>query len=462
MISAPILEELKSIVGAEFVSIDEADLIANAADALDEPHLPEAVVQPHSAGEIKQIMQLANRELIPVTPRGGGVGYTGGCVPIHGGIVLNLTRMNKILLLDEANMYALVEPCVVTRTLMDAAEARGLFYPPDPSSMNESTLAGNVAENAGGPRCVKYGVTKHYVLGLEFVAPTGEIISTGGCTTKNVAGLDLHSLLIGSEGLLGIITKIWLRLIPKPAAKCTLRVGFPSVRAAAECVAAFSKSRITPSALELIDESSIKLIDFGLSEEARALLIIEVDGSHPDVRLQSAAVQELCAVHGGCDMFSTEDDAESQAIWQKRRALSQALMQFGNKKVNEDIVVPRSRIPELFERIATIGKKYNLRIPAFGHAGDGNIHANVMINKEDPDQVSRATDAVFELMQAAVEMGGTITGEHGVGYTKAKFMPLAFTPESIDLMKQIKRTLDPNGILNPGKMFPLNVKPKDC
>src|SRR5215472_9136897 len=268
MIDSITVKELEQIVGQQFVSTSEEDLAANSADALKQPRRPDIVVFPHSAVEISAIMKLANEKLIPVTPRGGGVGYTGGCVPVHGGIVLNLGRMNSILTLDESNMYAIVEPCVITKTLMDAADARGLYYPPDPASMKECTIGGNVAENAGGPRCVKYGTTKQYVLGIEFVTPTGEIVMSGGPTTKNAAGLDLHSLMIGSEGLLGIMTKIWLRLIPKPDAKRTFRVCFPSVRAAADCVAAFAGKRITPSALELIDQPSIIGVDdarnFGL------------------------------------------------------------------------------------------------------------------------------------------------------------------------------------------------------
>ena len=454
------------MVGREFVSTHEEDLIANSADALKQPHRPDIVVFPRTAVEIAAIMRLANQRLIPVTPRGGGVGYTGGCVPLHGGIVLNLSRMNQILTIDDANMYAIVEPCVITKTLMDAADVKGLFYPPDPASMKECTIGGNVAENAGGPRCVKYGTTKQYVLGIEFVTPTGEIIMSGGPTPKNVAGLDLHSLMIGSEGLLGIMTRIWLRLIPKPAAKRTLRACFPTVRNAAECVTSFAGKRMTPSALELIDQLSINAVEdarnFGLPRDAKAMLIIEVDGSVPEVERQAGVVEHLCLAHGGYDLIAAKNDNEAEELWEVRRAISRSLMKYGNKKINEDIVVPRSRIPELFDQLAVIENRYGLLIPSFGHAGDGNIHVNVMLDQNDPDQVERAHNAVKEIMKAAVDLGGTISGEHGIGYTKAEYMPLAFSPETISTMEKVKRALDPNGILNPGKMFPIGIRAKDC
>lgn len=466
MIDSAAIQELESIVGPEFVSLQEDDLLANAADALKQPHLPDVVVRPRTANEIAAILKLANRMLIPVTPRGGGVGYTGGCVPLHGGIVLNLTRMNEILVLDEANMYAIVEPCVITRTLMDAVEARGLFYPPDPASMKECTIGGNVAENAGGPRCVKYGTTKQYILGIEFVTPTGDIVMSGGATTKNVAGLDLHSLMIGSEGLLGIVTRIWVRLIPKPAAKRTLRACFPTVRAAAECVASFAGELMTPCALELIDKLSINAVEdarhFGLPRDAAAMLIIEVDGSAPEVERQAAIVEQLCLRHQGYDLIAAKDDDEAEELWEVRRAISRSLMKYGNKKLNEDIVVPRSRIPELFDRLLEIEKEFGLFIPSFGHAGDGNIHVNVMLDQNDPDQVERGHSAVSQIMRAAVELGGTISGEHGIGYAKAEYMPIAFSPESIATMEKVKKALDPNGILNPGKMFPIGIRAKDC
>jgi len=466
MIDASIVQELSEIVGPAYVSVQPDDLVANAADALKQPHMPDVVVKPRTAAEISAIMKLANQRMIPVTPRGGGAGYTGGCVPLHGGIVLNLERMNQIITIDQSNMYAIVEPCVITKTFMEAADALGLFYPPDPSSMKECTLGGNVAENAGGPRCVKYGTTKQYVLGIEFVTPTGDIVMSGGPTTKNVAGLDIHSPMIGSEGLLGIMTRIWLRLIPKPAATRTLRACFPSVRKAAECVAAFAGELMTPCALELIDQPSLNAVEdarnFGLPREAKAMLVIEVDGSIPEVERQSAVVEKLCLKYEGYDLIAAKSDEEAEQLWEVRRAISRSLMKYGNKKLNEDIVVPRSRIPELFDRLNQIEEKCGLLIPAFGHAGDGNIHVNVMLDENDPDQVERAHVAVGEIMAAAVELGGTITGEHGIGYTKAQYMPLAFSPQTIETMQRVKRALDPNGILNPGKMFPLNIRAKDC
>jgi glycolate oxidase len=466
MIDSSTVQELSEIVGPEYVSQQADDLAANAADALKQPHMPDVVVRPRSAAEISAIMKLANRKMIPVTPRGAGVGYTGGCVPLHGGIVLNMGRMSQIITIDQSNMYAIVEPCVITKTLMDAADALGLFYPPDPASMKECTLGGNVAENAGGPRCVKYGTTKQYVLGIEFVTPTGDIVVSGGATTKNVAGLDLHSLMIGSEGLLGIMTRIWLRLIPKPAATRTLRACFPSVRKAAECVAAFAAELMTPCALELIDQLSLNAVEdarnFGLPREAKAMLIIEVDGSLPEVERQAAVVERLCLQYQGYDLIAARNDDDAEQLWEVRRAISRSLMKYGNKKINEDIVVPRSRIPDLFDRLTEIAKGCGLLVPAFGHAGDGNIHVNVMLDQNDPDQVERAHKAVGQIMSAAVELGGTITGEHGIGYTKAQYMPLAFSPQTIETMQRVKRALDPNGVLNPGKMFPLSIRAKDC
>jgi glycolate oxidase len=452
-----LVEALAAIVGAEHVSSAEMDRIAYGQDALKEVSKPAVVVWPRTADEISEIMRLANRELVPVTPRAGGVGYTGGAVPLHGGILLSVTRMNRILEIDVPNLVAVSEPGVVTAHFQRAVEAEGLFYPPDPSSLEESMLGGNVAENAGGPRCVKYGVTGAYVLGMTFVAATGEIVKAGGRTTKNVVGFDLASVMVGSEGMLGVVTDITFRLLPLPEANRTLSAVFTSVRAAAECVTAIMANGIIPAKLELIDKFSLNAVSDYTGEpmpnDAGALLLVEVDGESAEVDRQTHAVERICRGAGAIEIIAAETAEEADRLWSVRRKISPAVGRLRPVKLNQDVVVPRTKIPDLLDFVDEISARDGLLIPCFGHAGDGNIHVNVMLDPSDEAEARRAKLAVEAIFKKAVALGGTISGEHGIGYVKAPYLGLALTPETIGMMRRLKSCFDPNGILNPGKVF---------
>lgn len=455
--SERVLARLGEIVGSEFVLVDAERMEPYAQDAVKEKFPPEAVVLPQTADEIAGILRLANEERFPVTARGGGVGYTGGAVPVEGGIVIGTDRMNRIKEINADDLYVVTEPGVTTYALQQAVEEHGLFYPPDPASYKNSFIGGNIAENAGGMRSAKYGVTKHYVLGLEVVTPTGEIIKTGGRTTKNVVGFDLTGLICGSEGMLGIITEATLKLLPLPEATRTVRATFRTMVEACACVPRFTRARVTPVAVEVLDRNSITAIEsefaFGLSDEAGALLIVSVDGSLEEVERASLIVERVMREGGGFDLLRSLTREEEDRLWDVRRALSPAMKKYGTLKLNEDVVVPRSRVPELIERVLEIGHIYDTFVVNFGHAGDGNIHVNFMCDREDARAVARAREAVRATFAAAVELGGTISGEHGIGYIKAPYMNMAVNDETMNAMKRIKRALDPLGILNPGKVF---------
>lgn len=457
MITQETIHQLELIVGAEHISTKSEVIVANSQDALKQVFCAEAVIFPRTAEEIAAIMRLANEHKFCVTVRGGGVGYTGGAVPIRGGIVLATERMNRILEINKADLVAVVEPAVKTFDLAEAVEAEGLFYPPDPSSWKESFIGGNIALNAGGPRCVKYGNTKQFVLGLDFVTPTGEIIKAGTRTPKNATGFHLESLLIGSEGMLGIVTRCILRLLPKPEARRTALAIFESAQDACNCVADFTSSGILPVALELLDRTSINAIeDFepsGLPRSAGALLIIEVDGLKEAVAREAEIVREMCQKHHAIQFTLAANNAEADAIWEVRRKMSPAVARTGIIKLNHDVVVPRSRIPAMLDFLEDLSRSSGFVIPTFGHAGDGNLHTNVMLQDNEEDTRRRGADTVREIFRKAVELGGTLSGEHGVGYAKAPYLDLALTAPTIELMKTIKRAMDPNGILNPGKVF---------
>ncbi len=456
-----VLNALREIVGAENVLVDDARIEPYAQDAIKEKFPPEAVVLPRTAAEISVIMRLANERRFPVTARGGGVGYTGGAVPIEGGIVIGTDRMNCIREVDADNLLVVTEPGVTTYDLQQAVERVGLFYPPDPSSYKDSFIGGNIAENAGGIRSAKYGVTKHYVLGLEVVLPTGEIIETGGRTSKNVVGFDLTGLMCGSEGMLGIITLATLRLLPLPAATRTVRATFRTMREACACVPDFTRARITPVAIEVLDRHAIRAVEsefaFGIGEEAGALLLVAVDGASEEVERVARIVEEVVKAGGGYDVIRSETREQEERLWDVRRSLSPAIKKYGTLKFNEDVVVPRSRVPELIERVDEIARRHETFVVNFGHLGDGNIHVNFMCERADAAAVRRAREAVGETFAAAVALGGTISGEHGIGYVKAPYLDMALTGATIDAMRRIKHALDPNGILNPGKMFSTTV-----
>ena len=458
MLAPPIIDELRKLLGPENVATDLQDLICYGYDATQMEFLPDAVVHPAGPEDVSAVLKLANREKIPVFPRGAGSGFTGGALPKGGGIVLVVTRMNRILRIDTENLIAEVEPGVVTEQFQQEVEKLGLFYPPDPASLKFSTLGGNVAENAGGPRCVKYGVTRDFVMGLEVVLPTGEIIRTGTETYKAVVGYDLTRLLTGSEGTLGVITKIIFKLLPLPEAKKTMLTIFDSIDGAAKAVSTIIGARIIPTTLEFMDYATLQCVDrrfnLGIPAEGRAVLIIEVDGDRELIEKQAARIQELIAPLGLVQCKVARDAAESEALWRVRRLVSPSLRDVNPTKYNEDIVVPRSKVPDVIRQIEKIQQKYDIPIVNFGHAGDGNIHVNVMIDKEVPGMEEKAHEAIREVFQAALDLHGTMSGEHGVGLAKQPYIPMELSPVQIATMKAIKAALDPNNILNPGKMFP--------
>ena len=454
MLKQSILKELSSIVGSAYLSTSPEELLVYSYDATQREALPWAVARPASAQEISAILTLANREHFPVVPRGAGTGMSGGSVPVQGGVVLSLERMNHILEIDEQDFIAVVEPGVITGDLQREVEQRGLFYPPDPASHKFCTMGGNVAECAGGLRAVKYGVTKDYVLGLEVVLPTGEIIKTGARTTKSVAGYDLTKLIVGSEGTLGIATRITVKLLPLPESVRTLSAFFGDVRHAAAAASNIMAQGILPRALELVDGSALRAVEGYLKEDlsggAAAMLLVEVDGPAESTARDADRIADILTRAGALRVSRAGSAAEQENIWKARRAISPALYTLKPKKLNEDIVVPRSRIVDILREIAVIAERHGLLIVNFGHAGDGNIHTNVMF--EDADLL-KAETAVREIFAATLRLGGSITGEHGIGLSKAAYLPMELGPGTLSAMKRIKQALDPNNILNPGKIF---------
>ena len=451
------MARLRQIVGDEHVLIEPHRVEPYAQDAVKEKFPPEAVVFPRTTAEVAAILRLANEARFPVTARGGGVGYTGGAVPVEGGIVLGTDRMNQIKEIRVDDLYVVAEPGVTTYALQQAVERHGLFYPPDPSSYKDSFIGGNIAENAGGIRSAKYGVTKNYVLGLEVVTPTGEIILTGGRTSKNVVGFDLTGLLCGSEGMLGIITEATLRLLPLPESTGTIRATFNSISDACACIPRFTQERLLPVAAEVLDRNAIKAVEaefaFGLSTAVGALMLVSFDGTLDEVERALGIAEKVLSKGGALDLLRARNRAEEDRLWDVRRALSPAIKKYGTLKLNEDVVVPRSRVAELIEGVEGIGRSLNTFVVNFGHAGDGNIHVNFMCDRESEDAVRRAREAVRRTFALAIELGGTISGEHGIGYVKAPYLEMALNHATIETMKRIKKALDPNGILNPGKMF---------
>ena len=458
MLSQNIAKELNNIAGKENITTSREDLICYSYDATNQKFLPDAVVFPKSAEEISLILKLANKEAFPVIPRGAGSGFSGGSLPVEGGVVVSLERMNKILKIDTDNLVAIVEPGVVTGDFQEEAEKLGLFYPPDPSSLKFCTIGGNIAECAGGPRAVKYGVTKDYVLGLEVVLPTGEIINTGVQTAKGVVGYDLTKLMVGSEGTLGIVTKAVLKLLPLPEATKTMFAVFSDMRDAANTVSKIISSKIIPSTLEFMDKESIGCVAGylppDLSGSIDAALLIEVDGDKDLIEKEALLIRGICMESSATDVRIARNRQEAKTLWQARRAISPALARLKPNKINEDIVVPRSKIPDAIIGVREIAKKYNLTNANFGHAGDGNIHVNIMIDKSLKDELNRAEEAVKEIFELVISLGGTISGEHGIGTTKMPYIKMELSQSAIDVMKKIKQVLDPKGILNPGKIFP--------
>lgn len=458
MIDKKHLEYLASIVTPENIYSDKAHLIAYSYDATREHFEPDAVIFPRSEEDISAILKYCNEHIIIVVPRGAGSGFTGGALPSSGGIVLAMEKhMNKILEIDMKNMVAIVQPGVINMDLQRAVEEVGLFYPPDPASQEFSSLGGNVSENAGGMRAAKYGITKDYVMATRAVLPNGDIIKAGKRTIKDVAGYNISGILIASEGTLAVLSEITLRLIPKPKLTMTAMGIFPTVKDAMEAVYKTMSSGITPVAMEFLDNLTIRAVEQtfkkGLPIDAGALLVTDVDGNlEEDLNFQLAQIEKVFRENGCSEFKVAKDEAEAADIWFARRNASPALSVYGSKKLNEDVTVPRSALPELLERFYAIADKYQINIPCFGHTGDGNVHTNVMVDGSDPAQVEIAHKAIKEVFQATIDLGGTLSGEHGIGLAKAPYMSMAFTDEEMNLFKSIKKAFDPNNILNPAKM----------
>jgi glycolate oxidase len=452
-----IIPKIEAIVGREHVTTAEEDLLCYAYDATNQHCRPDAVAFPANANQVSDILRLANEYRFFVVPRGAGTGMTGGALAVQGGLVLVMTRFSRILTIDTDNLVAEAEPGVVTGHFQEAVEEKGLFYPPDPSSASFSTLGGNVAECAGGPRALKYGVTRDYVLGLEVVLPTGEIIRTGVRTAKGVVGYDLTRLMVGSEGTLGIITKIVLRLLPLPETVRTVSAVFSRIHDAASTVSEVVRSGIVPRTVEYMDQSAIRCVEdylnIGLPIDAGAMLLIDIDGSPSAVEATLERLVPICEKGGAHEIKVAGSEEEARELWKARQAISPALFRLGPDKINQDIVVPRSRIPDMVEWIDDLRRRSGLTIVTFGHAGDGNIHFNIILDKRDKETLAKAESAVQDVFQKTVALGGTISGEHGVGVSKAPYIGMEIGAAELALMKRLKAVFDPNGVLNPGKIF---------
>ena len=452
------IKALEQIVGIEDVKTDKPHLRAYSYDATKERFEPECVVFPANEEEVAKVLKYCNEEKIAIVPRGAGSGFTGGALPVKGGIVLALEKyMNKIIEIDEKDMVAVVQPGVINSELQKAVEAKGLFYPPDPASMDYSTIGGNVSENAGGMRAAKYGLTKDYVMSLRAVLPNGDIIRAGKRTIKDVAGYNVAGILIASEGSLAVITEITLKLLPKPKLKKTYMGIFENVEDAMNAVYKSLAGGAMPVAMEFMDALVVRALreklGVNLPEWAGALLVGDIDAnSEEEIDYQIDILQKSFKEEGAKEFKIAANEKEAEEIWYARRNASQSITMYGSKKINEDISVPRSKLPDALKGIYSIGEKYNVLIPCFGHSGDGNIHVNVMVDGKNEDEVNRGYKAVEEIFKFVIELGGTLSGEHGIGLSKAPFMKFAFTDAELELFKRIKNAFDPNGILNPGKM----------
>jgi glycolate oxidase len=460
-INTEILAEIKSVVGGEWVVSDPAGLEKYSHDETEDLHFyPEVVAKPRSVDEVSKLMKLCNRYLIPVTPRGAGTGLSGGALPIKGGLVLSMERFNAILIIDEQNLQATVEPGVITEMFIDAVAAKGLLYPVDPASKGSCFIGGNVSHGSGGPRVVKYGTIREYILNLEVVLPSGEVIWTGANTLKYASGYNLTQLMIGSEGTLGIITKIVVKLIPRPAVDALLLASFGSNNAACSAVSAIFRAGIIPSALEFMERRGVEWviendgIAFDLREDAQAFLLIEVDGTNQDVIFSDCEkINGVLEAFDCKDVLFADTAAQKEELWRIRRTMAVSVKSNSVYK-EEDTVVPRASLPELIKGIKNTGSKYGFESVCYGHAGDGNLHVNIIKGQmSDADWDNKLKDGIREIFELTVSLGGTLSGEHGIGLVQKEFMPLKYTETHFALWRGIKQVFDKNGILNPGKIF---------
>jgi glycolate oxidase len=453
------IEKLQAVLDPSRVLASIEDRIAYSYDGTFAQSLPDVVALPESTDEVAAVVRVAAEQRVPLVPRGMGSGLAAASVPFGGGIALSLTRVNRILELDEENRTVRVEAGVVTGDLQDEVEKHGLFYPPDPSSNRHSTIGGNIACDAGGPRCLKYGVTGDYVLGLTVVLPDGRVLVTGGKPIKNVVGYDLTALFVGSEGTLGVIAEALLRLVAKPQFVRTALVEFPSLDDASCTVNGILATGIVPATLELMDETAIACIEeamhLGLPLDVEAMLIIEADGADEGTVLREIeAAERICREQGARQVSVAGDEQERAALWKARRSVSPSLARKAPNKLGEDITVPRSAIPEAIRRIKGVSTRHGLPIVVFGHAGDGNLHPNILFDRRDPAQWAKVEAMAAEIFDVALELGGTLSGEHGVGVLKRPYVERALGPVSIDVQRRIKQALDPLNIMNPGKVLP--------
>jgi glycolate dehydrogenase FAD-linked subunit len=453
-----IFQKIVDIVGSEHCSREAEEMHCYSYDNSKQTFLPDAVVLPDTVEQVAALVQLANTHRIPIVARGAGSGTTGGALPTHGGIVLSCTRLNRILEIDPDNQIAIVEPGVITGEFQQSLKRHKLMYAPDPASLKFCTMGGNVAECAGGPSAIKYGVTKDSIMGLEVVLANGDILTTGTRTEKGVVGYDLTHLFIGSEGTLGIITKIITRLLPLPEHKETFLLVSASLQQATELVATILQNNILPCTLEYMDKTALQLVSDllpgSLQSDIQAMLIIEIDGSKQQVQEQTEQLKRLMQNQSHCTLQQATTEDQVQEIWQARRSISPASFKLSPYKTSEDVVVPRSLIPELVHFCEDLAKKLNIIILTFGHAGDGNIHVNIMAANDSPEETKKSLKAKTALFKKVLSMGGTLSGEHGVGITKSPFISLELNKTSITVMRQIKELFDKNNILNPGKIFP--------
>ncbi|HXX56404.1 MAG TPA: FAD-linked oxidase C-terminal domain-containing protein [Thermodesulfovibrionales bacterium] len=441
------------------ISVSDApeDLICYGFDACGSESLPSAVLWPETTEHVIRIMRHAYEDGISVVPRGAGTGMSGGAVPLKGSLVLSMERMSRVIELDRENLTVIVEPGIINGNLQREVERHGLFYPPDPASMNFCTIGGNVAENAGGPRALKYGVTRDYVMEMEAVLPSGDLITTGVRTRKGVVGYDLTRLLVGSEGTLAVATKIRLKLLPLPDTVVALLCLFNSLEASGKAVSRIIASRIIPRTIEFMDREAIAAVEryhpIGIRDNVEALLLIEIDGDPLSIKREAEKVADIC-MKLDADVSMAEDDEARARLWECRRAISPALYHLSPTKISEDIVVPRSRIPEMLTSLKRLSGERGVKIVNFGHAGDGNIHVNIMIDKANAEEYKKGKDLVKEIFSLTLSLGGTISGEHGIGITKAPYIGMEIKERELGLMRGIKHLFDPKNILNPGKIFP--------